>query len=179
MTSFKFLPFPELETHRLNLSRLSLKDENQLLELRGDERVVEFVERPKAKSLKDVRNFIEKINSGMADNKWVYWSISLKNDPDLIGTICLWNFNEEKTEGEIGYELHPDYQGQGIMQETVEEIIKFGFETLKLNLIRAFTHSKNRKSSQLLKRKGFVFQEKSGHFSLYILQNPDFRQNGI
>jgi|GEM_PF-120286 len=172
MIPFKSLPFPGLKTERLHLRQLKPENEKQLFELRNNERVLEFIERPKANSMEDVRDFMNEINQGIADNKWLYWGISIKNDPKLIGTICLWNFNEKIAEAEIGYELHPNYQGKGIMQEAVGKIIHFGFEILKLESIRAFTHPKNNKSSKLLEKMGFVFQKQSDSFSIFILPKP-------
>ena len=39
---------------------------------------------------------------------------------------------EDKNEMEIGYALAQQYWGKGIITEAVKEIIKFGFEKLKL-----------------------------------------------
>ena len=37
----------------------------------------------------------------------------------LVGSVCL-NFNEPFNPGELGYGLHPTYQGKGIMVEALE-----------------------------------------------------------
>jgi ribosomal-protein-alanine N-acetyltransferase len=56
---------------------------------RSDERILKYIDIPKAETIEDARNFIEKINKGIDENEWVYWEITFKNDSQLIGTICL------------------------------------------------------------------------------------------
>ena len=73
----------------------------------------------------------------------------------MIGSICLWNFSEDQKTAEIGYDLSPDYQGKGIMHESLCRIIEFGFQNLNLEFIEAFTHYKNEPSKKLLENNGF------------------------
>ena len=60
---------------------------------------------------------------------------------------------------EIGYDLHPGYQGKGIMSEALKHIIDFSFTTLHFRKIEAHTHSKNKRSRMLLVRNGFNLAE--------------------
>ncbi len=166
-----FAPFPNLSTERLLLRQVYNEDDNEIFFLRSDERVMEFIDRPLVKDIKEVHEFINKITNGINNNEWIYWAVTLSNSPKLIGTVCLWNFNSEGSEAEIGYELHPDYQGKGIMQEAVKVVINYGFNTLKLNLISAYTHQDNSKSTMLLKKNGFVFYKKSEDSFIYNLFN--------
>ena len=46
----------------------------------------------------------------------------------MIGTICIWNINKDEESGEVGYGIIPDYQGQGLMKESLVNVIKNGFE---------------------------------------------------
>ena len=78
----------------------------------------------------------------------------------MIGTVCLWNFSEDKRYAEIGYELLPTYFGNGYMDETIKEVVKFGFETIELQTIEAFTHYGNASSIKLLEKNKFILQEK-------------------
>jgi ribosomal-protein-alanine N-acetyltransferase len=96
-----------------------------------------------------------KIEKGL-NKQWFYWAISSKNSPGLIGTICLWNFNEENKSAEVGYELLPIFQGKGLMQEALSNVIVFGFKTAKFKRIIAYTHSRNDKSIKLLQKAGFI-----------------------
>jgi ribosomal-protein-alanine N-acetyltransferase len=89
----------------------------------------------------------------------MYWAISLKNEPGLLGTICMWNFDAEKNMAEIGYELMPSHQGKGIMNEAMQAIITYSFNELQLRVLAAIAHPDNEASANLLKRNRFVLDE--------------------
>lgn len=156
MIRINFKPFPNLITHRLVLRQLKIEDANEIFALRSDERVNKFLDRPKAITNDDAEEFIHKINNGITKNEWIYWAITLKNTDKLIGTICYWNISKEHSKGEIGYELLPDYQGKGIMQEALAIIIEYGFEKMKFYSIEAVMSPENSKSIKLLEKNGFI-----------------------
>lgn len=75
---------------------------------------------------------------------------------------------------EIGYELLPDFQGKGIMQEAISKVIDFGILHIGLNSIEAYTHSKNQSSTRLLEK--FNFKKNSageGNFIMFKLTHND------
>lgn len=170
MPKIIFYPFPELNTERLHLRQLSLNDEPEILELRDHEQVLQYIDRPKVRNLAGARDFIQYINNGITKEEWFYWGISLAGRDQLVGTICLWHFNSEQTETEIGYELHPDFQGKGLMRETVQAIIDFAFHTLNIETIKAYTHTENQASIALLEKCGFRFKAYAGIYSLFLLE---------
>lgn len=156
MGELNFTPFPIIETERLVLRQLDIKDVNDIFDLRSDEEVSKFLERRTINTIEQAEQFINKMNNGISKKEWIFWVIGLKNDSRLIGTICLWGFSEENSVAEIGYELMPNYQGKGIMQEAIESVIEYGFKTLKLKAISAYAHKDNLKSIALLERNNFV-----------------------
>ncbi len=151
----KFNSFPEIKTDRLYLRQLIVSDWEIISYLRSDKLVNTYVDRPKAETREDAVAFIDKINNGIKEGQWLYWGISLKDNPKLIGTICLWNFSENGRVAEVGYDLHPEFQGMGIMNEALKNIITYGFKNLDLDLIEAFTHKKNESSRRLLEKNNF------------------------
>lgn len=171
MNQFNFAPFPDITTERLVLRNLSLEDENEILFLRSDERILKYLDIPISKTVDDARNFINKINDGILNNQWIYWGITFKNETKLIGTICLWNFSKDNFSASIGYVLHPDFQGRGIMQDAFIEVLNFGFRTLKLKSFVAEVDPDNYKSIQLLKKNNFILKEQSEKTLIYTLIN--------
>jgi len=167
-----FTPFPTLATERLILRQLEMQDDHEIFFLRSDERVNEYLVAPIAQNVEEARDFISKINTGIANNESPYWGITLKNENKLIGTICFWNISIEENKAEIGYTLHPELQGRGIMQEAISAVIKYGFEKMKLDLIEAVLHPGNTKSVTLLKRNAFFYEGKSDDAVVYKLINP-------
>jgi len=155
MLLFQNAPFPILDTERVILRPRTPADDQALFRLRSDERVNRFLDRPPTTTLDEARTFIEKIETAIKNGESFYWVLALKKENQLIGTICYWNLVREDDQAEIGYELHPDFQGKGIMQEAVTAVIRFGFEQLKLKTITAFPRQDNRKSIQLLEKNNF------------------------
>ena len=176
MNKMKFTPFPNLSSERLNLRQISLTDENEILFLRSDKRVMKFLDRPMAKSINDSRQFIHSINVGINKNEAITWAITLKNDSKLIGTIGYWQIFKKHFRAEIGFILHPDFQGKGIMQEAINKIIKYGFDVMKLHSIEANVNPKNVSSIKLLKRNNFI---REGYFKANYYYNGKFLDSAI
>jgi ribosomal-protein-alanine N-acetyltransferase len=148
-------PFPLLTTDRLILRKLERDDAGELLKLRSDESVNKYLDRPKSKTINEVIEFINKIETGIIKNESFYWVISLKGDSKLIGTICLWNLDRENSRAEVGYELLPAYQGKGLMQEALSKIIEYSFQTLGFKTTTAYTDSANERSIRILEKNNF------------------------
>jgi len=158
MLELNFTPFPKLSTHRLVLRQLMADDEQDVFMLRSNEQVNRYLDRPMAQSPAEAFEFIEKINNAVGNNQTIYWAIALKDSDKLIGTITLWNISVKNDMAEIGFELHPQYHGKGIMQEAVATVLTYGFETMKLQTVEAYTHQNNEGSIKLLERNGFIKQ---------------------
>jgi ribosomal-protein-alanine N-acetyltransferase len=157
----KFHPFPELKTTRLCLRRINALDAEVILYLRSDEAINKFIERPensKTKNLADALKFINKIDNGLNTGNFISWGITMTGDSAVVGTICLWNFSEDRKEAEVGYDISPLFQGKGIMSEALKCILSFGFDVLHLDKIVAFTQKNNEPSKRLLERNGLVLR---------------------
>lgn len=184
MKPINFIPFPELKTDRLFLRQLKIEDEREIFLIRSDERVNRFLDRLKASSLTEARDFINKINTGINNNESIYWAITIKDSPSLIGTICLWNVLWENSIAEIGYELLPDQQGKGFMQESISKIIEYGFGEMHLKKIDAYPSADNVSSVKLLEKNNFkldmtntdrnIHSEELNNIAIYVLVKEDY-----
>ena len=94
------MPFPTLSTPRLLLRQLAETDDAAIFLLRSDDRVNKFLDRPKPNSMEEASAFIKKINDAITNNKSFYWAITLKDEPGLIGTICIWNISTDRKSAE-------------------------------------------------------------------------------
>ena len=158
--SYSFQSFPVINSERLSLRAISRSDASTILTLRSDDYVTKFIARPKMKSEKEALQFISDRKKDNANYKVFYWAIELKSNNKMIGTVCLWNFSKDKKYAEIGYELLPTYFGNGYMDEAIKEVVKFGFKTIELQTIEAFTHYDNVSSIKLLEKNKFILQVK-------------------
>lgn len=164
--------FPTLYTPRLILRELHPADLEKFYELRSDPAVtLLYYAEPKTREQAEV-----KLNALMRDNaagESMTWCIALAGQPDeLIGTICLWNFRAATAE--IGYDLLPAHQRQGIMSEAAARVIDYGFTDRSLRVIDALVNPRNEPSCRLLEKLGFqkretsIEQEKEGMVREYV-----------
>ncbi len=169
----QLVPMPSFHTKRLIINAIEKTDDHALVTLRSDDRVNMYINRPKQVSLEDVHAFVLRIQEGLQNLQLYYWAIRLPIDNQLIGTICLWRFVEENASAEIGYELHPDHQGKGILQEALVNILNFAENTILLQQIEAYIHQDNTASRRLVERNGFSIDpvrkdESNEHNLIYI-----------
>lgn len=147
--------FPTLTTERLTLREPLETDAQQIFLLRSDPIINKYLDRHPGKTVEEALNFIRKVNENFKNNTGFYWAITQTDSGELIGTICLFGFSDDLKKCEIGYELLPNYQGQGIMNEALKKVIEFAFQTLGLDTIEAFTHKDNQRSTNLLLKLNF------------------------
>ncbi|CAM1363167.1 GNAT family N-acetyltransferase [Tenacibaculum xiamenense] len=157
-----FSSFPKLQTPRLFLRELLLKDKVELFELRSNDLVNKFITRNIPKNIKDVENFIQNIHELVNSKKGIYWVLEYQEK--VIGSIGLRHFNSDYSYAEIGYELHPDFHGSGFMSEALQAVLEFGFFKLNLKEIEAYTHEKNESSINLLKKHKFQLKKNKVDF---------------
>jgi [ribosomal protein S5]-alanine N-acetyltransferase len=156
VTNRNFTPFPTLLTERLTLRQLSIDDGQNIFALRSDKEINKYLDRQESKTIEDAIQFISKVNENCKNNHSVYWVITLTETKTFVGTICLFDFSNERSSCEIGYELMTEFQGQGIMKEAAEKVVDYVFQTLQFKKIIACTHNGNQKSTDLLSKLNFV-----------------------
>lgn len=187
MYPLKFVPFPELHTERLHLRELCGDDVEAIFSLKTHPKVNTYINRPPTTRREDARYFINTMINGDMEGKWVYWGICLKDWPEVIGTVCLWEFSPTGDKADIGYEMHPDFQGLGYMREAAQAVVKYGFQELNLKYIDGIMQSANQPSRRLLEKLDFQFvkvlenEEKFAHersieMVLYRLDKKDWEE---
>ena len=61
-------PFPELTTERLVLRRLIIADKERLSQMRSDEAVNKYLNRPKSTNLEEAEAYIKRIDGHLDNN---------------------------------------------------------------------------------------------------------------
>mgnify|MGYP006343362377 FL=1 len=156
MTNRNVTTFPIMTTERITLRQLSIDDQQDVFDLRSDAEVNKYLNRQPCLSSEAAINFINQVNDNIEKNIALYWAITLTETKTFVGTICIFDFTNDKNSCEIGYELMTKFQGQGIMKEAVQLVIDYVFKTLKIKNIFAFTHCNNESSTKILLKFNFV-----------------------
>jgi ribosomal-protein-alanine N-acetyltransferase len=105
MLTINFYPFPNLETERLFLRRVSSTDVEEMFALRSNPETMQYVPRPLATSKEDVLVHIAMIDEKIESNIGINWAITMKGNPKLIGIIGHYKISPENQRTEIGYML--------------------------------------------------------------------------
>ena len=157
MLDLNFTPFPEIKSKRLLLRKMTDADAAEILFLRSDDTVMQYIDREKTKSLEEAIAFIQKINTAVDNNESIMWAIALQDKPDtMIGNICFWRIDKQHYRSEVGYMLHPGYWNKGLMKEALLAAIDFAFNEMKLHSIEGRINPANAVSGILLEKAGFV-----------------------
>lgn len=171
MLTLSFDPFPELDTERLQLRRMTEDDTHDLFLIRSDSENMRFLARPLVTSHDEARKLLETIDTGIKNNDHISWGIKFKGEKRLVGTIGYYRMKPEHYRGEVGYVLHHEFQGQGLMSEALKTVLDYGFGQMKLHSIEAVTDPRNLASQSLLLRHGFV---REAHFRENFHFNGEF-----
>lgn len=161
MLVFDFKNFPILSTERLTLRQIVSDDANEMFALRSNPEIMRYIPRELPKTIDDAIKHIEFMQGLLESGECINWAICLKDNEKLIGNIGYFRMQPENHRAEVGYMLSSEYHGKGIMQEALTEIIRYGFEEIKLHSIEAVTAPENESSWKLLEKNGFI---REGYF---------------
>lgn len=161
MLTLNFNPFHDLETERLLLRRVDNNDYKEVLALRSNPETMKYIPRPLLKNEEEAFAHIAMIENKIINKEGINWAITIKDDPRLIGIIGHYRIQLENYRAEIGYMILPEFNGLGIVTEAVKEVVKYGFDIMKLHSIEAVIDPDNIASAKVLEKNGFV---KEAHF---------------
>ena len=145
LTSFRLI-----ETDRLVLRRMTPLDGPDLFQMRSDLRMHAYTDSKPDELLEETLVYIDKMNKGIDEEKWLIWAIEERQTHKVIGSISIWNFSEDFKCAELGYGTAPDFQGKGYMKEALLAVVEFGFGVLDMDKLEAFTEQSNGFSQKLL-----------------------------
>ncbi len=171
-----------LETERLILRPWEEKDLEDLFSYASVEGVGERAgwthHKSREESLKVLKVFIKEKKT---------FALVLKSSNKVIGSIglevCRSSLGEEYNTlvgRDIGYVLHKDFWGQGIMTEGVKRVIEYSFKDLNYDFLSCVHYTYNNQSRRVIEKCGFTFyrdiksRTRYGTFEdsrLYILIN--------
>ena len=178
--------FPILETDRLVLREITPEDAENIFTYLSDKEVMKYYGLAPFQSVDEALDEIAWYQSIRENNTGIRWGITLKGKGEVIGSCGFLNIVSQHFRSDIGFELSKDYWGQGIAQESIEAVIKYGFEQLNLQRIQALIEPPNEASQKLVERQGFIkegllrnYEFTSGKFDdlyMYSLLKEDFEK---
>jgi len=150
--------FKRIETPRLIIRPMKLKDLNSFLDFMLDKdstRFLMFTDQQKTiTGATELFNFV--INSYNSDDPIHSYSIVLKNDT-YIGSCGLSKIQDLNNVYECYYSLLKNYTNHGYATEAMKSLIEYCFDHLEINEIRAYMHPDNPNSEAVAKRIGMNY----------------------
>ena len=153
-----FSNLPTIETRRILLRKVSLKDAADMFEYTQDSQVSEYTGWYTHRSIQDSKLFLKYTSNNYKNNQLSCWGIVYKAEQKFIGTAGFIGWNVEHGRAEIGYALSRKYWGKGYMTEVVNAIIYFGFKTMILNRIEARCVIENIASARVMEKVGMKYE---------------------
>lgn len=161
-----------LETDRLILRPWTEKDAKKLYQYAKDPRVGPSAGWPIHTSIENSRHIIRHI---LAVNET--YAVVAKAENELVGSISILigensNLELPSNEGEIGYWIGVPFWGKGLIPEATRELIRHGFQDLKLKKIWCGYYEGNEKSRRVQEKCGFQY-----HHTKKDLYQPQLKEN--
>ena len=153
------LPFQileSIETERLRLRGFFPEDFEAFFRWRSSEEVARFKKygpqsrEAAARSFSDVRRH-DKI---AAEGDCVVFALERREDARVIGEMALYFVSAQHATGEIGWSLHPDFQGYGYATEAANAVFGLAFGAIGLHRMKASLDPRNAPSEALCRRLG-------------------------
>ena len=121
------------------------------------------------KSVKDSLDYVNSVVTMPEDCKEYQFSVFCGGD--FAGLAGFKGTDRLNRKSEIGYWLREEFQGRGIITDSLRSLIKFGFSELNLNRIQIKCAPDNVKSNNIPKRLGFYFEG--------VERNSEFVREGV
>ena len=153
-----FSNIPELETPRLLLRRMKVCDSADMYDYARRPEVTQYLLWRPHTDVDYTRRYLEYLGGRYRIGAHYEWAVICKENDRMIGTCGFARVDTANNCAELGYVLHPDYHGKGIMTEACLRVLQFGFQVLGLNRIEARYMLGNDASRRVMDRIGMLFE---------------------
>ncbi|WP_313958194.1 tetratricopeptide repeat protein [Paenibacillus sp. Y412MC10] len=164
--------YPVLHTERLRLRPLEPENRENVFRLFSNPEVTRFMDIEPLVSLEEADEII-----ALTRSSGCRYAIFDRDNDTFMGTCGFhcWVKDGERERAEMGYDLCPEYWGSGYMPEALEELMKVGFEVMKLDEIEAHVERDHPRSQKVLRRLGFRENHlRDGHLIVFRAGREDF-----
>jgi RimJ/RimL family protein N-acetyltransferase len=94
---------------------------------------------------------------------WVQFSVEERESGRLVGDVGLSPADGEPGVIKVGYTVSPAFQGRGYATEAVAALVSYAFETLGVDVVRAYADAENTPSIRVAEKVGLRLIERFEH----------------
>lgn len=152
--AYGLFSMPTLETERLILRRMTMKDAQDIFEYSRDPEVARHVLWDAQKNLGEAKEYCRFMMRRYRQDEPSSWGIIDKASGRLVGTIGYMEYREEHGSVEVGYSLARHMWNGGYMTEALRRVIAYTFEMMDINRIEAQHELTNPSSGRVMEKCG-------------------------
>lgn len=149
---------PTLETKRLILRRITMRDAKDVFEYSKDAEVARHVLWSAQKDISEAKDYCRFMMKRYRCDQPSSWGIIEKATGRLVGTIGYMDHNEDNATVEVGYSLARWLWNGGYMTEALRRVIAYTFDAMDINRIEAQHELDNPSSGRVMEKCG-MFKE--------------------
>ncbi len=153
-----FGDLPALRTQRLILRQASEQDVDDLFESASDPEVARYTSWEPHASPEVSRAVIGRWLQRYREGQVAPWAMEVAAEGKFIGTCGFLSWSISQARAEIGYAISRHSWNQGLVTEAVWEVLRFGFEAMRLNRIQATCEPGNTASARVLEKVGMSYE---------------------
>ncbi len=183
-----FSRLPVLETPRLLLRPMTMRDAADIFDYSRDAEVARHVLWDAHRSLADSKEYLRYILRQYREGRPSSYGMVLKETGRLVGTMGFMWLNEENSTVEIGYSLARSQWNRGLTTEALHALIDMAFIYLRIHRIEAQHDVNNLASGRVMLKcgmrpegvlRGRIYNKgKFVDVALYAILREDWEQAG-
>lgn len=165
-----------IETPRLILRRMSVRDRNDMYEYASRDEVTKYLLWRTHKTPEHTKRYLEYVVSLYRSGQFFDFAIEYRKNSKMIGTCGFASIDENNRCAEVGYVISPDYKGKGIASEALDAMLRFGFCDIGLNRIEARYMTENIASRRVMEKCGMTFE---GIYKQKLFVKEEYKDIGV
>ena len=149
-----FSSLPVLETPRLVLRPVRMRDAEDIFSYASDPEVARYVLWDPHRSIAETRSYIRCIRSFYRRGLPSSWAVEHRDSGRVIGTIGLMWYSDTNCAAEIGYSFSRSFWNRGFATEALRAVIGSVFSSLPVNRLEAQHDVRNPASGRVMEKCG-------------------------
>ena len=149
-----FSDLPVLETRRLRLRPLCMRDEKDMFRYASDPEVARYVLWSPHRSVADSRGFIRRLQRQYRGGQPSSCLVVLRKTGTVIGSIGFTSYHHDILTAEVGYSFARPFWNQGLATEALQAFLSLCFDRMHLHRVEAMHDVENPASGRVLAHNG-------------------------
>ena len=151
----------ELVTSRLRLRPFTFEDVDSTHKYVSDAESIRYMLYFPTRSLNETREFLTRSIGEWAKPNPEFYEFVIELNHQNIGEVSVY-LNNSRTQGELGWLIHRDFQNNGYVTEAAEAIKYFSINMLQLERLYACCDSRNIASRRIMEKIGLKLESSNG-----------------